>query len=60
MGNRPNSGRRDVLMFVLARDRISLVLDPDSPFLELGSFAGFGNSDSNACANLITGIGSVM
>jgi hypothetical protein len=42
-----------------ARDRISLLLDHDSPFLELGAFAGFGNKDSNACGNLITGIGSV-
>lgn len=42
-----------------ARDRISLLLDQDSPFLELGTFAGYGLEDSNACANLIAGIGSV-
>ncbi|KAF9637473.1 Carboxyl transferase [Lasiodiplodia theobromae] len=44
---------------LLARDRISLLLDQDSPFLELGTFAGYGLEDSNACANLIAGIGSV-
>ncbi|KAL1966031.1 hypothetical protein VTN77DRAFT_4971 [Rasamsonia byssochlamydoides] len=44
---------------LLPRDRISLLLDQDSPFLELGCFAGFGNPDSTPCANLIAGIGSV-
>ena len=43
-----------------ARDRISLLLDHESPFLELGSFAGFDNRDSTPCANLIAGIGSVV
>lgn len=50
---------RKILISILARDRIALLLDDDSPFLELGSFAGFGSKDSNANANLITGIGSV-
>ncbi|KAH7063487.1 carboxyl transferase domain-containing protein [Macrophomina phaseolina] len=44
---------------LLPRDRISLLLDQDSPFLELGAFAGYGLENSNACANLISGIGSV-
>ncbi|KAL2004687.1 hypothetical protein VTN00DRAFT_3215 [Thermoascus crustaceus] len=44
---------------LLARDRIALLLDQDSPFLELGTFAGFGLKDSTPCANLIAGIGSV-
>ncbi|KAE8373929.1 carboxyl transferase domain-containing protein [Aspergillus bertholletiae] len=44
---------------VLPRDRIALLLDQDSPFLELGSFAGFNNQDSTPCANLIAGIGCV-
>ncbi|KAL2434164.1 putative biotin-dependent acyl-coenzyme A carboxylase beta2 subunit [Exophiala dermatitidis] len=44
---------------LLARDRISLLLDPDTPFLELCSFAGFGLKDSSPCASLIAGIGSV-
>ncbi|KIX04369.1 uncharacterized protein Z518_05237 [Rhinocladiella mackenziei CBS 650.93] len=44
---------------LLARDRIALLLDPGSPFLELGSFAGFGLDDSSFCASLLAGIGSV-
>ena len=44
---------------LLARDRISLLLDPDSSYLELGSFAGFGLGDSSPCASLLAGIGSV-
>jgi acetyl-CoA carboxylase carboxyltransferase component len=44
---------------LLARDRIALLLDPDSPFLELCPFAGFGIDDSSPCASLVTGIGSV-
>ncbi|CAG9947748.1 unnamed protein product [Clonostachys rosea f. rosea IK726] len=43
---------------LLARDRISLLLDHDSPFLELASFAGF-ELDSTPCASLIAGIGKV-
>ncbi|KAH7081945.1 carboxyl transferase [Paraphoma chrysanthemicola] len=44
---------------VLARDRISLLLDPDSPFLELCPFAGYGLPDSVPSANMIAGIGTV-
>lgn len=44
---------------LLARDRIALLLDSDSPFLELCSFAGFDFEDQNPCASLIAGIGSV-
>ncbi|KAK3653872.1 hypothetical protein LTR56_004282 [Elasticomyces elasticus] len=44
---------------LLARDRISLLLDPDSPFLELCPFAGVGQKDVPPCGNLIAGIGSV-
>ncbi|KAF4963732.1 hypothetical protein FSARC_8280 [Fusarium sarcochroum] len=44
---------------LLPRDRITLLLDADSPFLELGSFAGFRQPQSNSCANLIAGIGLV-
>jgi acetyl-CoA carboxylase carboxyltransferase component len=42
-----------------ARDRIALLLDPDSPFLELCAFAGFGRPESSPSASLIAGIGSV-
>lgn len=45
--------------FRIARDRIALLLDPDSPFLELCTFAGFGLPDSSPCASLIVGIGTV-
>lgn len=48
-----------VVTLRIARDRISLLLDPDSPFLELCAFAGYKNPDSNACGNLIAGIGAV-
>ncbi|KAF5518217.1 putative methylcrotonoyl-CoA carboxylase beta chain [Colletotrichum aenigma] len=44
---------------LLQRDRINLLLDAESPFLELGAFAGFRNADSNSCGNLIAGIGLV-
>lgn len=44
---------------LLARDRIGLLLDPDSPFLELAPFAGFDLKDSSPCANLLSGIGSI-
>ncbi|KAI5465061.1 carboxyl transferase domain-containing protein [Mariannaea sp. PMI_226] len=44
---------------LLPRDRISLLLDQDSPFLELCPFAGYGNTNSTPCGNLISGIGLV-
>ncbi|CAK7220395.1 hypothetical protein SCUCBS95973_004139 [Sporothrix curviconia] len=44
---------------LLPRDRIALLLDSDSPFLELCPFAGYGNPDSTPAANLIAGIGLV-
>ncbi|KAM5341585.1 hypothetical protein ACJ41O_014616 [Fusarium nematophilum] len=44
---------------LLPRDRISLLLDQDSPFLELCPFAGYGNPNSTPSANIIAGIGIV-
>ncbi|BFZ55811.1 hypothetical protein PYCC9005_002852 [Savitreella phatthalungensis] len=44
---------------LLARDRISLLLDEDSPWLELLPFAGLDLPDEPPCANLIAGIGRV-
>ncbi|ETS77223.1 hypothetical protein PFICI_11097 [Pestalotiopsis fici W106-1] len=44
---------------LLVRDRVSLVLDQDSPFLELGVFMGYNLKDSSPCASLIGGIGNV-
>ncbi|MFJ2633396.1 acyl-CoA carboxylase subunit beta [Streptomyces sp. NPDC087422] len=43
---------------LLARERIELLLDPDTPFLELSPLAGWG-SDFAVGASLVTGIGVV-
>lgn len=46
---------------LLARKRIDLLLDPNSSFLELGTFAGYnlyGNEIVNS-GGIITGIGKV-
>ncbi|KAL3479635.1 carboxyl transferase domain-containing protein [Aspergillus californicus] len=58
-GNAHSLERHQARGQLLPRDRISLLLDQDSPFLELGCFAGFGNEKSTPSANLIAGIGSV-
>ncbi|KAF9889612.1 hypothetical protein FE257_007120 [Aspergillus nanangensis] len=58
-GNQVSLQRHQKRGQLLPRDRIALLLDQDSPFLELGAFAGFGNKDSTPCANLIAGIGNV-
>ncbi|NND44829.1 MAG: methylcrotonoyl-CoA carboxylase, partial [Xanthomonadales bacterium] len=45
---------------MLPRDRISTLLDPDSPFMELSAMAAWGMYDDKApCAGIITGIGKV-
>src|SRR5437764_15412461 len=41
---------------LLARERVELLLDPDSPFLELSPLAAWG-TDSQAGASVVTGIG---
>ena len=46
-------------LILTARDRVHLLLDPDTPFLELGSFAGFKLDSSSPSASLITGIGVI-
>lgn len=43
---------------LLVRERIQLLLDRDSPFLELSTLAAWG-TDKNLGANLVTGIGVV-
>nr|WP_241779972.1 carboxyl transferase domain-containing protein [Streptomyces natalensis] len=43
---------------LLARERIELLLDPDSPFLELSPLAAWG-SDYAVGASLVTGIGVI-
>lgn len=45
---------------LLARDRIETLLDPGSPFLEIGAFAAWGMYDGQApCAGVVAGIGRV-
>ncbi|MYZ46432.1 carboxyl transferase domain-containing protein [Propylenella binzhouense] len=45
---------------LLARDRIDLLVDPGSPFLELGAMAAFGlYGDEVPSAGIVTGIGRV-
>jgi acetyl-CoA carboxylase carboxyltransferase component len=46
---------------LLVRDRIDALLDPASPFLEVGAFAAHGMYDGGApAAGLVTGIGRVQ
>jgi acetyl-CoA carboxylase carboxyltransferase component len=44
---------------MLARERIELLLDPDSPFMELMPLAGCTRSDINVGGTLVGGIGLV-
>ena len=43
---------------LLARERIELLLDPDSPFLELSSLAAWG-TEFTVGASMVTGVGVV-
>ena len=43
---------------LLARERVELLLDPDSPFLELSSLAAWG-TEFTVGASLVTGVGVV-
>ncbi len=46
---------------LLARERVRLLLDPGSPFLELSALAAFGMYDGEVpAAGIVTGIGRVM
>ena len=52
--------RQHELGKLLARERIELLLDPGTPFLELGGLAAFGMYDDQAPgAGLVTGVGLV-
>lgn len=45
---------------LLARERIDLLIDPQTAFLELSSFAAFGQYDNSfASAGIVTGIGVI-
>ncbi|NUR93383.1 MAG: acyl-CoA carboxylase subunit beta, partial [Nonomuraea sp.] len=43
---------------LLARERIELLVDPDSPFLELSTLAAWG-SEFHVGAGMVTGIGVI-
>ena len=46
---------------LLPRDRVEHLLDPGTPFLEIGQLAAMGMYDDEApSAGIVTGIGSVM
>jgi acetyl-CoA carboxylase carboxyltransferase component len=44
---------------ILARDRVEMTLDEDSPFLELMPLAGYGQEGMTVGASLVAGIGLV-
>jgi hypothetical protein len=44
---------------LLARDRVELLLDEDSPFLELCPLAGWGQDEFDAGASTVSGVGIV-
>ncbi len=44
---------------LLARDRIALLLDQDSPFLQLCTFAGYNQKDCTPSGSVVGGIGLV-
>jgi len=45
---------------LLARERIDLLLDPNTPFLELSPLAAYGMYENKApCAGIVTGIGLI-
>ena len=45
---------------LLARERIDLLLDPGTPFLEFSTLAAYGQYDNQfPCAGIITGIGRI-
>src|SRR5579864_627838 len=43
---------------LLVRERVALLLDPDSPFLELSPLAGY-NTDYNVGGGMVLGIGVI-
>lgn len=42
-----------------ARERVNLLLDEDSPFMELCQLAGFGQEDMTLGGSVVGGIGLV-
>lgn len=59
-GRSRSIGRHHSRGKVMTRDRIDMVIDEGSPFLELSSLAGFGQVDDEfPGAGVVTGIGTV-
>jgi len=59
-GPKPSRERHAARGKLLPRDRVMRLVDPGSPFLEVGQLAAFGLYDDEApAAGLITGIGRV-
>jgi 3-methylcrotonyl-CoA carboxylase beta subunit len=45
---------------MLARESIDALIDPDTPFMEFNSLAGYGMYEDKApCAGIVTGIGLI-
>ena len=59
-GDEPSRRRHESRGKLMARDRIRLLLDPGSPFLELSAFAAHQMYDGAVpAAGIVTGIGRV-
>ncbi|HEX5322088.1 MAG TPA: carboxyl transferase domain-containing protein [Stellaceae bacterium] len=59
-GDAPSRERHERRGKLLARERVRLLLDPGSPFLELSQFAAYGMYDGAVpAAGIVTGIGRI-
>src|SRR5437763_12845814 len=59
-GDEPSRKRHESRGKLLVRERIRLLLDPGSPFLELSQLAAYGMYDGGVpAAGIVTGIGRV-
>ncbi|HTZ35412.1 MAG TPA: carboxyl transferase domain-containing protein [Stellaceae bacterium] len=59
-GDEPSRRRHTGRGKLLARERVRLLLDPGSPFLELSAFAAYGMYDGEVpAAGIVTGIGRI-
>jgi 3-methylcrotonyl-CoA carboxylase beta subunit len=59
-GDEPSRARHLSRGKLLARDRVRLLLDPGSPFLEFSAFAAYGMYDGAVpAAGIVTGIGRI-
>lgn len=59
-GGEKSKARHESRGKLFVRDRIEKLIDPGSPFLEVGQFAGFGvYDDYTPCAGVVAGVGRV-